>query len=717
MPRLSHLPLFRHHLIADGVLLSAEDPDIMQSAALLRPTLLALSLSLACVAQAQTAPDGTTRTRSATDLDAITVTGERAHTDTGALGDRAVRDTPFAISVVNREAIEQRQVVSLGEAFLTDPSVVTQVSAYASGWSSPIRNRGIDLSYDSYRVNGLQVSSWGTEWPLEVMEQVELLKGPGGFMYGFGQPGGIINYVTKKPTDTPTLSALLGWREQGVVSGQLDMGGRFGNEDMFGYRFNAYQEKGETFNGGEVDRKVGSLSLDARLGDRLTWTFDGVFQERDLSEESPQWYFRGITELPRPIGGDVDNSIPGTYYDTRSSLLSTALNWQISEDWKASVSYGYTSSWNDVNKIFAYIDDVNGDYDINAYELGGKTEWKHAQAMLQGGFQTGPLSHQVVAGVSHQKATGWDRPYEWNLIGRGNLYQRPTIRHDAVGSRVMTRSSETIQQAVFVSDTVDFSHGWSVLAGARYNDFENKGSYHTYPVTPTYAVMYKPVEEVTLYTSYVESLEAGNRVGSDYINAGDVLDPTISKQFEVGAKMEYPRWNANVAAFRLERGANIDRITPAGLLLVQDGITLYEGIEASGAVHLTDAFTLGGGVTWLDPTYDKLSPDSASQQGNRTTGAARWNGVLHANYQLPWVEGLDAYAVARYYGDVYCDADNTLKLPDYTLLNAGVGYRMQWNEHAVTWRASVENLTNKKYWSNAGLGLPRTFAVSVRFDL
>ncbi|WP_158003712.1 TonB-dependent siderophore receptor, partial [Stenotrophomonas geniculata] len=288
-----------------------------------RLALLASALSAACAAHAE-AP---AVSRNAIDLDAVKVTAERTHTDAGALGDRALRDTPFAITAVGREQIEQRQVVSLGEAFLLDPSVTTQVSAYASGWSSPIRNRGIELNFDSYRVNGLQVSSWGTEWPLEVMEQVDLLKGPGGFLYGFGAPGGIVNYITRKPTDTPTFSAQMGWREQGIVSGGIDVGGRFGNEQMFGYRFNAFQEKGETFNGGHVDRKVGALSLDARLSDVLTWTFDGVFQSRDLREESPQYYFRGLTSLPRPIAGDTDNSVPGTYYDTRSSLLSTGLNW------------------------------------------------------------------------------------------------------------------------------------------------------------------------------------------------------------------------------------------------------------------------------------------------------------------------------------------------------------------------------------------------------
>ena len=101
----------------------------MLSSSLPRLATWAVALSLACAAQAQAAPDAGARARSATDLDAIPVTAERTHTDTGALGDRAVRDSPFASSVVGREDIEKRQVVSLGEAVLTDASVVTPVSA------------------------------------------------------------------------------------------------------------------------------------------------------------------------------------------------------------------------------------------------------------------------------------------------------------------------------------------------------------------------------------------------------------------------------------------------------------------------------------------------------------------------------------------------------------------------------------------------------------
>jgi iron complex outermembrane receptor protein len=140
-------------------------------------------------------------------------------------------------------------------------------------------------------------------------------------------------------------------------------------------------------------------------------------------------------------------------------------------------------------------------------------------------------------------------------------------------------------------------------------------------------------------------------------------------------------------------------------------------VEASTDVQLTTHLRLGGGVTWLDTQYDKLSPDNAANKGNRVAGASRLSSVIHADYDVAAIEGLSLYAGARYYGDVWYDAQNTLKIPGYTLVNAGAGYRTAFSGHAVTWRLSIENLTDKAYWSNAGLGVPRTYAVSVKFDL
>lgn len=674
---------------------------------------------------ADTDADAETR-KKATELDAVTVNGVAVQNGTGALGDRSVHDTPYAISVVGQEDITKRQVVSLGQVFFNDPSVVTQVNSYASGWSSPITNRGLGLNYNNYRVNGLQVSSWGGEWPLEVMEEVQLLKGPGGFLYGFGAPGGIANYITKKPTDDTTLSVSAGWRTSGIANGQLDAGGRFGVDDMFGYRVNAFREDGTTYNGGHVARNAFSLSLDARLSDALTWTADVVHQSRDLDDEAPQFYLTGLTKLPRAISGDANRSVKGSYYNIDMNLASTGVTWRINDDWTADFSYGVTRHSNDVNKIFSYFQNTAGDYNVNSYELGGKSESRQGQALLQGKFATGPLQHQLVVGASWQRDLGWDRAYNYNAIRDENgnpvilnLYAPQRISHYSTASKDMTRGDATYQKAVFLSDTVQFAPGWSLLAGWRYNDYEQVGSYHTYPVTPTYALLYNPVDHVTLYASYIESLESGGTVSTSggYVNAGQVLDPTISKQYEIGGKLDFAGWNLNTAAFRLERGAKIDRFTEAGKYLVQDGITRYDGVEVSADVQVATGLRLGGGVTWLDTEYDKLSPSNAANKGNRVAGASRVSGVIHADYDVAALEGLSLYAGARYYGDVWYDAANTLKLPGYTLVNAGAGYRTAFNGHAVTFRLSIENLTDKGYWSTAGLGVPRSYAASVRFDL
>jgi iron complex outermembrane receptor protein len=66
-----------------------------------------------------------------------------------------------------------------------------------------VRGLPVDL-LNGFKMDGLSIPNWGSDMPLEPFSQIELLKGPGGFMYGFGQPGGILNFVSKQPTHSPT---------------------------------------------------------------------------------------------------------------------------------------------------------------------------------------------------------------------------------------------------------------------------------------------------------------------------------------------------------------------------------------------------------------------------------------------------------------------------------------------------------------------------------
>jgi iron complex outermembrane receptor protein len=74
-----------------------------------------------------------------------------------------------------------------------------------------------------------------------------------------------------------------------------------------------------------------------------------------------------------------------------------------------------------------------------------------------------------------------------------------------------------------------------------------------------------------------------------------------------------------------------------------------------------------------------------------------------------------------YTGTQYADGANTQQLPSWTRLDLGVNYAMRLAEHDITWRARVDNVTDKNYWASAGgypgygylvAGAPRTLVVS-----
>ncbi|MHC3910251.1 hypothetical protein ACMZ4X_03497 [Achromobacter marplatensis] len=120
--------------------------------------------------------------------------------NTGALGNRSQFETPFSTTVVTAADIQERQVNKLGDVFALDASVSDNSASY-DAWASYLTVRGLPLDWqNSYRIDGKPFLSYVTTLPFEQFEQIDLLKGASGFMYGFGSPGGLVNYVTKKPT-------------------------------------------------------------------------------------------------------------------------------------------------------------------------------------------------------------------------------------------------------------------------------------------------------------------------------------------------------------------------------------------------------------------------------------------------------------------------------------------------------------------------------------
>jgi iron complex outermembrane receptor protein len=309
-------------------------------------------------------------------------------------------------------------------------------------------------------------------------------------------------------------------------------------------------------------------------------------------------------------GGSSTLVTPDQHLDTNLQINTAGLHYDLNEDWTLSTTYSFSKSTRYRNESTFYLLNPAGDYNDTRFEGKEGHQLNTWQVMAEGLVKTGPLQHQLVFGAAYQKQTNdYTANSFYGQIGTGNIYQPNVNRYDNQGFYTY-RNADITQKALFASDTIALTQRWSVLGGVRYTNYEQHGydldgaTTSTYTqngvVTPSVALMYKLAPTTTLYASYVESLEAGNVVSESYANAGAVLKPLRSKQYEIGVKSQNDRWSATAALFRIERGAqyaNSDNV------FVEDGESIFQGIEAGTDVRLGNNWTVGGDIMWIATHY------------------------------------------------------------------------------------------------------------------
>lgn len=642
--------------------------------------------------------------------------GQGRVTEGGALGPKTLLDTPYSITVVDKDDIAKRQANSIAQIFVNDPSVSSSAPAGTTNWwGAQIRGLGVR----NYYIDDVPLLLyWGGDFPLEPIESVTALKGLTGFMYGFGSPGGVISYRTKRPTAAPLLTTEIGYRTNSIFYGRIDAGGPLSKDGRLGYRLNLAGEKGTAYNRAGVNRLVGSLALEYAVSSKLNWYATATYEDSDLRHEPFQVYWSGYadTVLPKVSYDYGKLNIANSFYRTKTLSTATGLHWSFADGWSAKLTYGYTSKLHHSNKMFVYMLNQAGDYEGNAYNFAQLDRNHFAQAMIQGAFTTGPLRHELVAGAAYQSSpTKFGlTDYHWGNDFNGNIYQdQPfrvtrTIRFGTDGSPSRDR-----QEALFLSDTVHLGDHVQAMLGARYTryrlfdldaDTTTDSGYRTSAVTPTVALIYKPVPFLSIYGSFVEAMEPGSRVGGEYANVGEVLKATISRQYEVGAKYEHRALSLTTAAFRIERANTIDSIVAGARRLTQDGLTVYKGVEAIAGYRVTSDLKLGLGAVHLDPTIRDVSAGNENLLGHIPGGASKWQIVGNGEYHVAAIQGFSLHANVRYFGKAPTDDRNLLFIPARTLANAGFQYETGIGGRTVTFVGNVNNMLNAKYWTQTNVG-------------
>ncbi|RXJ68920.1 TonB-dependent siderophore receptor [Halarcobacter ebronensis] len=643
----------------------------------------------------------------------------------GLWGNRSLQDTPYQMSVISQEMIENT-ASGIDQIFKMNPVVQVKTTSTSShSWNTPNMNiRGFDVS-GNHILEGIPFS-WVEGVTTEELERIEVLNGLTGFLYGVGYVGGAVNYVTKKPTLERLTNLTIGTSGNEAAYIHADLGGKIDEKGKFSYRLNALKQNGETsIENQKIDRELVAGALDWRITDDLIFTFDAYHKKNNTDKLTSYFVSSQSATILNPKQGYAPD---WTFSDSSQDRLGFKSLWQINDNIKLRTAYIHLDHENDMSMPYVY-DNSDGTYSFNYYRAWPQTSTTQgAYVYADIDFSTLKVEHTLTMGVSGNKtkSNSIDGAWEWVNLGNYTLEQlnnisRPTYVGNENNKTYLSSRNEKTN--FMIGDDIRFNENWSALVGFNYAKVEEKnynidgektGGYDADDITPSISLIYKPFEDLTTYATYMESLESGTIVGDLYSNAGEIFNPYVSKQYEIGAKYSLSEnLLLSSALFRIEKANSYEESEGAGLKLTQDGLVIHQGLELTLTGKVTENLTVVAGGTIMDLKIDKAN----TNEGKKPTDTASKMAKLYAEYNIPFIQGLTITGGAYWTGKSYRDVANTDVIPSYTVYDGGLRYKTTLDKYPTTYIVNVTNLTNKEYWrSSTSFGEPLNIAFSMKME-
>ncbi|CAK9888162.1 MULTISPECIES: TonB-dependent siderophore receptor [Pseudomonas] len=645
-------------------------------------------------------------------------------------------DTPASIAVFSEQLLADRQVRKLSEVLQSDASVG---ESYAPiGYYENFNVRGFELNAaSSYRING-QTIAGEQNVALENKQQVELLKGLSGLQSGVSEPGGLINYVTKRPEDVRSVT--VSSNEQGERYLATDLGGWFGSERQFGLRANlAHEDIRSSVDHADGKRDFASLAFDWQINPDAVLQLDAEYQQRE-QRSVPGYQLLGGNSLPHGI--DPHDRLAYQHWAkpvTIDSLnLGGRFEYRFSDNWTGSISASRSKVVIDDYSSFAWGSEggtavhfsPEGDYDIYDFRSPDDTRRiDEAQALLNGRVEVAGLSHELTVGSSAQRRTLDQRPTFNQLIGSGNIYQStPALKPFDGMPGHSERRLDSRQYGIFASDRITINEHWQTQWGARVvrldeKSFDEAGNdrRHTrqYELLPNAALIYKPRADISLYTSYSKGLSAGSAAPWFVQNNQDILAPTTSHQIELGIKRDWQRLSLSAALFQLRQAYQYSQPDGAGgFTYVQQGQQKNIGLELGASGWLTSNLQINASAAAIRARVKNSG--TADYEDHQALNVPNLRAAVQADYSLP-IPGLALLGGARYSASKYANQAGTVEVGSYAVFDLGSRYSTRIGGYDTVLRLMVDNVFDKRYWRDAGeylgdgylfQGAPRTARVS-----
>ncbi|EKO3918143.1 TonB-dependent siderophore receptor [Vibrio fluvialis] len=658
----------------------------------------------------------------------------------GIFGNQDFMDTPFSSSNYTSKLIEDQQAKSVGDVLKNDPTV-RQAVGYGN-FQELYMIRGFPVYSDDMTLNGVYGILPRQYVAAEMLERVEVFRGANSFVNGAAPGGsaigGSINLVPKRAGSEPLTRVTLGTQSGGQAYGAMDVARRFGDNQENGVRVNVVARNGDdAVDDQETQLGVLSLGFDHQ-GENLRMSADLGYQDHHI--DAPRPSVTPGSAIPSLPSSEANYEQDWTYTDEKQLFGVVRGEYDFSSQTTGWIAGGMRRG-KEHNLLANPTADADGNLTAYLFEnvredtvMSGDTGVRHE-------FSTGSVGHTVVVSGSVYQSRSKNAYVMSSSTDVGSLYDYDSLDQFAGlyygGSLSDPKETERVTySSAALADTLSlFDDQVKVMLGARlqrvetksfdYNSGDESSSYGSTALTPSVGVVYQPMLDVSLYANYSEALLPGEIApstnnGSDVANAGEVLKPNRSEQYEVGAKYDNGSYGAVVSLFQISKPSYM---YDSNNSYTDNGEQRNRGIELSAFGEPIESVKVLGGVTLIDAEIVKSA--TTASEGKQAIGVPKVQANVNIEWATPFVEGLTLEGRTLYTGSQYASADNSLELPSWTRFDLGARYGMKLGDNALTLRARVDNVTDKSYWASAGgypgsnylvQGAPRTFVLSASYD-
>ena len=633
-------------------------------------------------------------------------------TAAGTKTDTSLLEAPRSISIATRQQMEDRGVQNLDDAVRYMPGIVA--SSYGS-----------DTRADWLRVRGFEPTQFLDGLPLPKgvyanpkmetwnLDRIALLRGPASSVYGQTPPGGLLDMVSRRPSEEASSAVQVQYGSDNHRQINFSSTGKIDEEGQFLYGLSGVIRDSDT----QVDDVPNQRY---NIAPSLTWnidpdtklTFLSQFTRDDTGITSQFLPVQG-TKIDMPFGDISHHKNLGDpeweYYDRTYYALGYAFEHRLNDVWQFKQNLRYTKSDLSFQAItvgsypYTEVDDqgnvgrstTSADEDISQFAVDN-----HFQA----DFAIGDITHTLLLGLDHQRTNtnytsvyGSAPPINVNDPAHGLPIVRPPR-----SSAYYDYDQKTYQTGLYVQDQMALDQ-WRLTLGGR-EDWVHTGTqyFNKNDATNTdrnknfsanAAISYVFDNGFVPYLSYAESFQPASNAST---SPTDSFEPTEGKQWELGIKYQPPGSNTllSAAVYDLTQ-KNVDVTTTVNNISVtsQTGEVKVKGLELEAISDVTENLKVIAAYTLAKSEVQK-----GDYKGNRLQLMPNQQASLWTDYT--WHNGvLDGFGVgagARYTGNTYGDQGNTWlgKADAYTVFDAAVHYDLGRLDNSLKGASLALNATN-----------------------